>query len=437
MQLANQIFFLATFFTLLGLLAPYFWGIGAQKSQYRIIYKPLTLGCFAISSLAFFADQWAEGLGLPVANIALVAGALSISLLFNTWNRSITNSKKLFSVFWLIAVGTTYIYLMGPGLIKDRMHLINGALALISLWQLVTLLRVVKKDHAYQIKLLIAVVLFQFSLKILSSVLLVPQLEILDAGWHQENIVGFYLHVLSFMSNVVICILITNYYLETLMQDQQNYTLAIEEGMLYSLNALSMARDNETGNHIIRTKNYVQAIASRLKAMGKYQDELSESAIAQMVKAAPLHDIGKVGIMDYILNKQGPLTPDEWVVMKTHTSIGEDVLKVAMVKDARHTQVLDVAIKIAGCHHENWDGSGYPRGLSGKEIPLAARIMSLADMYDALVSQRIYKDPWSHEEACAEIIRLKGSRFDPLVIDAFMMEFDHFVEISIRFRDDN
>ena len=437
MQLANQIFFLATFFTLLGLLAPYFWGIGAQKSQYRIIYKPLTLGCFAISSLAFFADQWAEGLGLPVANIALVAGALSISLLFNTWNRSITNSKKLFSVFWLIAVGTTYIYLMGPGLIKDRMHLINGALALISLWQLVTLLRVVKKDHAYQIKLLIAVVLFQFSLKILSSVLLVPQLEILDAGWHQENIVGFYLHVLSFMSNVVICILITNYYLETLMQDQQNYTLAIEEGMLYSLNALSMVRDNETGNHIIRTKNYVQAIASRLKAMGKYQDELSESAIAQMVKAAPLHDIGKVGIMDYILNKQGPLTPDEWVVMKTHTSIGEDVLKVAMVKDARHTQVLDVAIKIAGCHHENWDGSGYPRGLSGKEIPLAARIMSLADMYDALVSQRIYKDPWSHEEACAEIIRLKGSRFDPLVIDAFMMEFDHFVEISIRFRDDN
>ena len=437
MQLANQIFFLATFFTLLGLLAPFFWGIGAKKSQYRIIYQPLALGCFVISSLAFFADQWAEVMGLPVANIALVAGALCISLLFNNWDRSLTSSKKLFSGFWLIAVGTTYIYLMDAGSIKDRMHLINGALALISIWQLATLFRVVKKDHAYQIKLLIAVVLFQFFLKIARSALLVFQPEMLIAGWYQENIFGFYLHILSFMTNVVICILITNYYLETLIQEHQNYALAIEEGMLYSLNALSMARDNETGNHIIRTKNYVQAIASRLKAMGMYQDELSESAIAQMVKAAPLHDIGKVGILDYILNKQGPLTADEWVVMKTHTSIGEDVLKVAMVKDARHTQVLDVAIKIAGCHHENWDGSGYPRGLSGKEIPLAARIMSLADMYDALVSQRIYKDPWSHEEACAEIIRLKGSRFDPLVIDAFMMEFDHFVEISIRFRDDN
>ena len=437
MQLANQIFFLATFCTLLGLLAPFFWGIGAQKSQYKVVYKPLAIGCFAISSLAFFVDSRAEGFGLPVANLALVAGALYISMLFNTWDQSITSSKKLFAVFWFIAIGAAYIYLMGVGSIKDRMHLINGALALISLWQLATLFRVAKKDHAYQIKLLIAVLLFQFGSKILRSALLISQPDTLVTSWYQENIFGFYLHILSFMSNVMICILITNYYLETLMKEHQNNALAIEEGMLHSLNALSMARDNATGNHIIRTKNYVQAIAHRLNSMGMYQDELSESAIANMVKAAPLHDIGKVGILDSILKKPGPLTPDEWAVMKTHTSIGEDVLQAAMVKDARHTQVLDVAIKIAGCHHECWDGSGYPRGLSGIEIPLAARIMSLADMFDALVSKRVYKDAWSHEDAYAEILRLNGARFDPLVVEAFMMESDHFIDISIRFRDDS
>ena len=437
MQLANQIFFIATFFTLLGLLAPYLWGIGPQKSKYWVIYEPLALGCFALSSLAFFADQWAEGLGLPVANIALVAGALYIWLLFNTWDQPITISKKIFTVFWLIAIGAVYIYLMGAGPIKDRVYLINGVLALISLGQLAALFRVIKKNSAYQIKLLITVVLFQFCLSILCSAILFFEPEILFSISYQENILIYYLHILLFLSNVVICILITNYYLETLMQEHENYALAIEEGMLYSLNAFSMARDNETGNHIIRTKNYVQAIASRLQAMGLYQDELSKSAIDQMVKAAPLHDIGKVGILDSILKKQGPLTPDEWTIMKTHTSIGEDVLRVAMVKDTRHTRVLEAAIKIAGCHHENWDGSGYPRGLSGKDIPLAARIMSLADMYDALVSQRIYKHPWSHEEACAEIIRLKDSRFDPLVVDAFMMEIDHFVEISTQYRDKN
>ena len=221
------------------------------------------------------------------------------------------------------------------------------------------------------------------------------------------------------------------------MQEHQKSAFAIEDGMLHTLNALSMVRDNETGNHILRTKNYVHAIATRLRSLGQYKDELTSEAIADMVKAAPLHDIGKVGIPDNILKKEGSLTPEEWVTMKTHASLGEEVLKAAKVEDAKHTKVLDAAIKIAGGHHESWDGSGYPRGISGRDIPLAARIMSLADMYDALVSERVYKRKWTHEEACDEIQRLRGIRFDPAIVEAFIMEQENFIHIANQYRDED
>ena len=205
--------------------------------------------------------------------------------------------------------------------------------------------------------------------------------------------------------------------------------------MLNSLNALSMVRDNETGNHILRTKNYVRALAERLKASGAYREELTEKTIEDLVKAAPLHDIGKVGIPDTILRKAGSLTDEEWDIMKTHATLGQDVLTAAKLQDAKHTHVLDAAIKIAGCHHENWDGSGYPLGLKGDEIPLAAQLMSLADTYDALVSERVYKKKWSHEEACQEIIQLKGKRFNPRIVEAFLQEKDHFLRISEMYGD--
>ena len=121
--------------------------------------------------------------------------------------------------------------------------------------------------------------------------------------------------------------------------------------------------------------------------------------------------------------------------MKTHTNLGRDVLNSAKQKDARNTHVLDAAIQIAGGHHECWDGSGYPLGLKGPEIPLAARLMSLADTYDALVNERVYKGKWSHEEACSEITRLKGVRFDPRVVEAFIQEKDNFLRISEMYGD--
>ena len=209
----------------------------------------------------------------------------------------------------------------------------------------------------------------------------------------------------------------------------------IEVQLLTSLNALAKARDNETGNHIIRTQHYVNLLALRLRSEGHYIDQLSDNSIGALVKAAPLHDIGKVGIPDNILLKKGPLTEDEWNVMKTHTLIGESVLGAAYVEHDSDSDVIAKAIKLAGGHHEKWDGTGYPRGLSGQAIPLEARIMSVGDMYDALVSDRPYKKAWTHERAVQEIIAKRGTQLDPAIVDIFIAEQDTFREIADRYKD--
>ena len=215
-----------------------------------------------------------------------------------------------------------------------------------------------------------------------------------------------------------------------------NKMIDIQEGqMLSSLNALAKARDNETGNHIIRTQLYVKNLALRLRNMGYYENELSNQSIDLLYKAAPLHDIGKVGIPDDILLKPGRLNDAEWEIMKTHTTIGEAVLSSAENEFKDEDGVIEIAVKIAGGHHEKWDGSGYPRGISGVEIPLAARIMSVADVYDAVVSQRIYKAAWSHKDAVREIVSKRGTHFDPLVVDAFIADQDGLLAIYRQYED--
>jgi len=208
-----------------------------------------------------------------------------------------------------------------------------------------------------------------------------------------------------------------------------------EVRLLSSLNALAMARDNETGNHIIRTQNYVKALALRLRSDGYYTESLSDQSIDLLFKAAPLHDIGKIGIPDHILLKKGALTDQEWEIMKTHALIGESVLNAPNVDLHADHDLIVSAIKIAGGHHEKWDGTGYPRGLAGDEIPLPARIMALADMYDALVSERVYKKAWTPEQATEEIISKRGTHFDPLIVDAFIAEQDSFRVIAEKYQD--
>jgi HD-GYP domain-containing protein (c-di-GMP phosphodiesterase class II) len=241
--------------------------------------------------------------------------------------------------------------------------------------------------------------------------------------------------VLGILRQLVYLVIRLSELYKGLLKKQTEKTGEAEEALLASLIALASKRDNETGSHIVRTSNYVRIIASRLKIMGFYAEYLTNDRIRDFYRAAPLHDIGKVGIPDSVLNKPGRLNSEEWEVMKTHASIGESILVTVKEKFSDIPSFLHHAIEIAGGHHERWDGTGYPRGISGELIPLAARIMAVADVYDALVSRRIYKEPWTHEAACAEIIKLKGTQFDPKIVDALICEINALKHIQQTHQD--
>jgi len=204
----------------------------------------------------------------------------------------------------------------------------------------------------------------------------------------------------------------------------------MEDMAITALTALAQERDSETGDHIGRTRCYVRELALALRAAGRYVDELPDDVIDALCKVAPLHDIGKVSIPDSILRKAGRLTEDEFEIMKTHAAAGERVIERARTGMHLDSRKLRYAQEIAGGHHERWDGAGYPRGLRGQEIPLSARLMAVADAYDALVHARPYKPAWSHADATAFIRERRGSHFDPDVVDAFVRCEDQFRQIA-------
>ena len=209
----------------------------------------------------------------------------------------------------------------------------------------------------------------------------------------------------------------------------------VREQMVDSMTELALTRDNETGLHIQRTKLYVKTLAQILSRAERYREQLSTELIEKIVTAAPLHDLGKVGIPDQILLKPSRHTADETVIMRTHAMLGETILTAASGADLQPTSLFNIAARIAGGHHENWDGSGYPRGLVGTDIPLEARLMALADVYDALTTERIYKKAWTHEAASEEIYRLSGKKFDPDLVFAFGQAEARFREIAIELKD--
>jgi putative two-component system response regulator len=204
--------------------------------------------------------------------------------------------------------------------------------------------------------------------------------------------------------------------------------------MIESLAALAECRDPETGGHIQRTQNYVKALAVHLHSHPRFRDLLDAETIELLYLSAPLHDIGKIGVRDHILLKPGRLDEVEFAEMKRHTLIGEEALRRAEQKLGRST-FLHCARDIAGTHQEKWDGSGYPRGLKGEEIPLSGRLMALADVYDALISPRVYKPGMPHEKAVGIIADGRGSHFDPEVVDAFLAVQDTFRNIALTFAD--
>ncbi|MDO6687989.1 MULTISPECIES: HD-GYP domain-containing protein [unclassified Agarivorans] len=205
---------------------------------------------------------------------------------------------------------------------------------------------------------------------------------------------------------------------------------------IHSLASLAETRDNETGAHILRTQYYVKALAEELKHQPGFVELLTEQNIELIYKSAPLHDIGKVGIPDAILLKPGKLDDEQWLVMRQHPQIGANALAEA----ERHfgsedAAFLQFAKEIALSHHEKWDGSGYPHGSVGSDIPLSARLMALADVYDALISKRVYKPAFSHDKAKQIILEGKGKHFDPAVVEAFCRCEQQFVEIAAQYQD--
>ncbi|WP_045226841.1 response regulator [Methyloterricola oryzae] len=211
----------------------------------------------------------------------------------------------------------------------------------------------------------------------------------------------------------------------------------IQEISVRALASLAEARDNETGNHILRTQGYVKLLAEELSKSPKYAALLTPKTIESYTKAAPLHDIGKVGIPDHVLHKPGKHTPEEWEIMKSHAEIGLAAIRRA-IQDEDDREAVDflyVAMEIAGNHHEKWDGSGYPQGLAGTAIPLSARLMAVADVFDALISRRVYKPPYSLETAGRIIIEGRGAHFDPDVVDAFTHCIAEFRAIAERYAD--
>ena len=181
------------------------------------------------------------------------------------------------------------------------------------------------------------------------------------------------------------------------------------------------ARDTSTGNHIKKTAFYVEAIAKELYKEGKFKDILDEAYIAKLKRSAPLHDIGKIAVSDLILNKPGKLTDDEFAIMKSHTTEGWHILtKIEEnASDSMDDDYLKEATEMAHYHHEKWDGTGYPTGIKGAGIPLSARIMAVADVFDALVAERVYKKPFTYEKAMQIITEGSGKHFDPTVVEAF------------------
>ncbi|THB80277.1 MAG: CHASE2 domain-containing protein [Desulfobacteraceae bacterium] len=202
-----------------------------------------------------------------------------------------------------------------------------------------------------------------------------------------------------------------------------------------ALVSLVETRDSETGQHIKRTQNYARALADYLRESGHFANVLTNDYIEMLYLSVPLHDIGKVGIPDRILLKPGSLTPEEFELMKLHASYGRDTI-IRAAKKIKGDNYLKMGAEIAGAHHERWDGTGYPQGLSKDMIPLSGRIMSICDVYDALISKRCYKQPFSHDHAMTIIKAGQSSFFDPTLVDAFFAIEDTIKSIAEEFRDE-
>jgi len=226
-----------------------------------------------------------------------------------------------------------------------------------------------------------------------------------------------------------------NAWLESEVQRRMRELAALQDATIMAMASLAETRDNETGNHIRRTQHYLRVLAMKVSEHPRFAELRDPTIVELLYKSAPLHDIGKVGIPDHILLKPGRLSADEFEIMKTHTTLGRDAILAAETLLDTPNNFLRHAREIAFGHQEKWDGSGYPQGLSGDDIPMSARLMALADVYDALISRRVYKPAFDHATALKIIVEGRGTHFDPDLVDAFLHVADEFEQIALRYAD--
>ena len=225
-----------------------------------------------------------------------------------------------------------------------------------------------------------------------------------------------------------------NLHLEDQVREKVKEITSTQLAAIFAMSKLAESRDTETGEHLERMREYCKILSQKLSTTEKYSNAIDEKFVDDIYAASPLHDIGKVGIPDEVLLKPGKLTAEEWDIMKTHTTIGVQTL---LEVDKQHpgNDFISMGIAIAGGHHEKWDGSGYPGGLEGANIPLPARILALGDVYDALTSKRCYKDAFSHDKGKEIIVSSSGTHFDPDVVDAFLEMEDEFMRVRVLYED--
>ncbi len=449
MRYPNEIFFLIATVILWGLVTASKPLVNRDKVFQPESYWFLAF-VFTASGFTFFAIASTVNLALlTMANTFMVAGYLYLALFFRHLRRSEASPHRLLPLLAILVFGVVFEYARQRGVFAERVFLITATSSLCLIWQLIEL-SLLGKVRLNKLKLLFFATLIEIVLALIRLGALFFQKISPGMNLYQESLEITLIRWSWFAFTVISYVALIGYWINKLSIEnvktiEEINTIKLELAhkkleqselqFLASLNALAKARDNETGNHIDRTQNYVKVLALRLRKDGHYAEELTDQNIEILFKAAPLHDIGKIGIPDHILLKKDPLTDQEWEIMKTHTLIGESVLNASDVDIDSSHDLINNAVKIAGGHHEKWDGTGYPRGLAGEAIPLAARIMSLADMYDALVNERVYKKAWTHEEAVEEIISRGRTQFDPFIVDAFIAEQTTFKDIADQYRD--
>ena len=434
MQQINQLFYLV-FAVLLSVMSFNSLIEKTNKKEYQKshVYWTRSVLLMALSCFSWAIAPSTSLFFLTVANTCLMASLINLAILLRTLNlKTISKSLFIFYIILTLLFGVTFEILR-----LNHQFVARGTLSSIFIFFIVLQLiyeaeRLLRKDPSFSIKSLL-VFFGLVELLVLLRVLLVANgshpINHLN-NIYAEPFILFGLRISLTVTLLIVFVTLNNYFHDHLWKKANAQALANEAQLIHSLCLLAKARDNETGRHIVRTQEYMKTIALSLRTLGYYVNQLSDGNIDLMYKAAPLHDIGKIGIPDDILLKASKLDDKEWEIMKTHVTIGENVLSNVLNEYEDKHDLIHKAFNIVAGHHEKWDGTGYPRGLSGHDIPLEGRIMALADVYDALMSKRPYKKHWSHEEAVRYIANQRNIQFDPLIVDAFLVEADRFNEIN-------